>query len=59
MANCVMCLEEFDSSKITFEQRLVDDVSFCGKCWTEIMSEEYDSDLDFNLAEITQKRRES
>jgi hypothetical protein len=58
MGNCVMCFEEFDLSKITFEQRLVDDSSFCTRCWTDIMSGEYDSDLDFNLAEITQKRRE-
>jgi hypothetical protein len=53
-----MCLEEFDLSDITFEQRLVQDDSFCKKCWTGIMNEGYDSDLEFNLMEITQKRRE-
>lgn len=51
MAICVMCFEEFDPSKTTFEQRLIDDSSFCVKCWTEIMNAEYDS--DFNLAEIS------
>lgn len=56
MANCVMCLAEVDSSGITFEQRLVEDDSFCGKCWTDIMKGEYDSDLEFDLI---QKRRES
>jgi hypothetical protein len=54
-----MCCEEFDSLQITFEQRLVDDDSFCMKCWTDIMDREYDSDFDINLAEMTQKRKES
>jgi hypothetical protein len=58
MAICVMCSEGFDSSATTFEQRLVNDDSFCMRCWTDIMNGEYDSDFDFNLAEITQKRRE-
>jgi hypothetical protein len=58
MTTCVMCAEEFDSLEITFEQRLVNDDSFCVKCWTDIMDGEYESDFDFNLAEITQKRRE-
>ena len=57
MAICVVCSEEFDSLKMTFEQRLIDDTSFCMKCWTEIMDGDYETDLDFDLAEITQKRK--
>jgi hypothetical protein len=53
-----MCSEQFDPLRITFEQRLVGDASFCMKCWTDIMNGEYDGDFDINLAEITQKRRE-
>jgi hypothetical protein len=49
MANCVMCALELDPAKKTFEQRLVDDDSFCVKCWTEIMVNDYDSDVDYNL----------
>ncbi|HEX7033251.1 MAG TPA: hypothetical protein VF172_09650 [Nitrososphaera sp.] len=60
MANCcVMCLYEFDPSDVTFEQRLVEDDSFCRRCWTEIMKGEYDNDLEFSLMEVAQKRRES
>lgn len=57
MTSCVMCLQEFDPSNTTFEQRLVKDESFCKKCWTGIMNEGYDSDLEFNLMEITQKKK--
>ncbi len=46
-----MCLDEFDPSDVTFEQRLVEDDSFCKRCWTEIMKDEYDSDLEFSLME--------
>jgi hypothetical protein len=42
--NCVMCSAEFDPSETTFEQRLVDDSSFCKRCWTDIMTMEYDGD---------------
>jgi len=50
-SSCVMCLDEFDPSDVTFEQRLVEDDSFCKRCWTEIMKDEYDSDLEFSLME--------
>lgn len=49
MANCAMCSLEIDALKKTFEQRLVDDESFCVKCWTDIMTGDYDSDVDYNL----------
>lgn len=54
---CVMCLDEFDPSDITFEQRLVRDDSFCKRCWTEIMKGEYDNDLEFSLMELTHEGR--
>ena len=49
MTNCAMCSLELDPLKKTFEQKLVDDESFCVKCWTDIMSSDYDSDIDYNL----------
>lgn len=57
MVNCVMCLDEFDPSDVTFEQRLIEDCSFCKRCWTEIMKDEYDSDFEFGLMEVAQKKK--
>ena len=45
--HCVSCNSSFDQAGRTFEQRLVDDDSFCSKCWTEIMDAEYDSDVAY------------
>ena len=47
---CVMCSSEFDSSDTTFEQRLVDDTSFCIKCWMDIMTSEYDGDYVMRIS---------
>lgn len=52
MANyyCVMCSSEFDLSDATFEQLLVNDTFFCRRCWTDIMTNEYDSDYALQLS---------
>jgi hypothetical protein len=46
---CVNCNEIYELNKITFEQRLIDDKDFCGKCWTMIMAETEDENtIDYN-----------
>jgi hypothetical protein len=42
MQACVMCSSSFELSEHGFEQRLIDDVDFCPRCWQDIMTMEYE-----------------
>ena len=35
---CVCCSSTFDNQALTFEQKLVDDNSFCPHCFADIMN---------------------
>ena len=40
MSNCVQCGIEIEQKERIFEQRLIADTDFCGKCFKEIMNSE-------------------
>ena len=45
-ANCVACRRDLDPKDKTFEQRLIEDMDFCKRCFREIMDSELD---DFEI----------
>ncbi len=49
MQACVMCSSSFDLSERVFEQRLIDDMDFCPRCWQDIMTMEYESESVFPI----------
>lgn len=45
---CVCCSSKLDANQPTFEQRLIEDRSFCPRCFAEIMNDtEYASDMRY------------
>ena len=46
MTKCVSCFRSVDSSALSFEQRLIEDVHFCRPCWDEVMKDESMDYLD-------------
>jgi hypothetical protein len=47
-----MCQHDFEASDTTFEQRLIDDTSFCSRCFKDIMNDKYDDELTYNLSTV-------
>lgn len=45
--NCVTCSQPIDFLSLSFEQRIIDDQDFCRRCFDEIMTGSYDSDVDY------------
>jgi hypothetical protein len=43
---CLICNSRFYRKDRTFEGRLLNDKQFCPSCWTEIMTTEYQADVD-------------
>jgi len=52
MPICIMCQFDFEPTDSIFEQRLIEDTSFCSRCFKDILSESYDESLAFNLSKI-------
>lgn len=45
---CVCCASTFNDEQLTFEQRLIEDESFCPTCFADIMnSAEYAADMPY------------
>lgn len=49
---CVLCRELYSTGDIAFEQRLIADEDFCPKCWAEIMTATYDTDMQNDFSKI-------
>jgi hypothetical protein len=50
-AICIVCNNQFDSNKLTFDQRLIGDKEFCVRCWSDIMNSTID-ELEIELPNI-------
>jgi hypothetical protein len=47
-----MCQDDIDPRELIFEQRLIGDTDFCGRCFKEIITGDFDESLAFNLSSI-------
>lgn len=49
---CAMCRDVYDTSAVSFEQRLVADEDFCPQCWIDIIDRAYDNDSGNDFSEM-------
>jgi hypothetical protein len=42
MRKCVECSEPINPNSLSFEQKLIEDQDWCGKCWARIMTDSFD-----------------
>ena len=40
--HCVECSEPINPNSLSFEQKLIEDQDWCGKCWARIMTDSFD-----------------
>lgn len=46
---CILCQKSYNTYDTIMEQRLVADSEFCNICFTEFMTEEFDSNVLSNI----------